>query len=628
MKHTAAVAMFLAVASVAAAELRLPAHISDHMVVQQQEPFVVHGWADPGTSIDVTFGGERGSGTAGSDGTWSVSVDPGKATAIPRDLLIRAGAEMYAVRDVLVGEVWLCSGQSNMVWTARSSDRFEEVRAGADRPMIRMFTVARVPAEEPADDLRGEWVVSSPETVGDFSAVAYHFGKALVDRLDVPVGLVNSSWGGSKSEAWTCREALTRVSAGAAALRQMREVRGAQAEGAARAAVEFDDADWIEGRVPGKFSENGIPQQVDGIVWYRIPFDVPAAWSGRTLTVSLGPVDDDDVTYFGGERIGATNGWQRPRVYEVAGDRVTAGPTVIAVRVVDNSGPGGLHGAEDLLFVHPSDDPQDRRSLAGAARLEVASAIAPPPTQHQPCVLYNGMIHPLLDVAFAGVIWYQGESNGIGAGVADTYGELFPALIHDWRWRFDDADLPFYTVQLANLGYRQTDWDFPLVRDVQRRSLELPNTGLAVTIDIGDANDIHPRNKHDVGDRLARWALTDHYGIQGIVKSGPLVAGAQAVPGSRINVRFETFGSPLMAVGGELRGFEVAQYGKPFIATRARIAGGGVVEVDIPREVAGEGIQYLVRYAWAPDPMAASSLGANLFNAAGLPASPFEVITD
>lgn len=631
MKHARglAVALILAigVAPKATAELRLPHTIADHMVVQQGRPFPVHGWADAGSAVHVSFAGATANARAGADGAWRVVLPAPRASADARALVIAAGGERREIVDVLVGEVWLCAGQSNMVWRMNATEDFETFRADAERPTIRMFTAALVASETPRDDVDGAWVVCTPETVGKFSGAAYHFGRCLSEALDVPIGLMNVSWGGSRAEAWIGPERLASVAPGREAIAQWRAYRDAfDRDPAAYASPSVDDSDWLDGHVPGRFAAFGIPDADDGLFWQRQTVAIPERWAGRDLVLSLAMIDDDDVTYFNGVEVGRTSGWQTPRRYTVPGGLVATGPATLAVRITDGAGPGGVHGEADALFVHPVDAPDDRVSLAGAARLVHVSSARGLPSQHRPSQLHHGMLNPVRDTAYAGVIWYQGENNAIGPGSAAGYADLLPLLIEDWRDFLGSADLPFLIVQLANLAHADNgDWDFPLVRDIQRRVHQgTPHTGLAVTIDIGNARDIHPRNKRDVGDRLARWALDDTYGIEMGVKSGPLPLAA-AKRGADVVVTFDTFRSRLAVRDGDIsttvvHGFEVANADGRFVPADAHISGAATVTVLRP---AGLDTVSSVRYAWQPDPAA-----ADLIEVDGLPASPFDLEVD
>jgi sialate O-acetylesterase len=350
--------------------------------------------------------------------------------------------------------------------------------------------------------------------------------------------------------------------------------------------------------------------------------EIPKHWNGRAIRLSLGEIDDDDVTYFNGQKVGATRGWQAMRNYEVPGNWVSPGPSVLAIEVTDGAGPGGLRSSVEHLYAHPVDDPEDRISLAGPARMIVAAEVRNMPAQHKPAHLYNGMLYPLRDYGLAGAAWYQGENNAIGRGRAEEYEVLLPMLINDWRSLTNHEDLPFLIVQLPNWDHKGGDWNYPRLRETQRLTHErVPHTGLAITTDIGDAGDIHPRNKHDVGDRLARWALVDVYGRSGVVKSGPLPREVAWGPDG-VLISFDTFGSPLSArgrkgnSGREVAGFELAGLDGSMVPVKGKIESDESILISYPES---GGPWTMVRYAWKPDPT-----DAELCNAVGLPASPFE----
>jgi len=441
-------------AGAAQAEVRLAKIFGDHMVLQQQMPVPVWGWAPAGEEVTVELAGHKATGRADDTGRWQVTLDPLEAGG-PHEMTI-TGSQTISVKDILVGEVWICSGQSNMAWTVSHADRAAEEIAAADHPRLRHFQVAQRIAESPAADVQGKWDVASPATAAGFTAVGYFFGRHLLEELDVPIGLVNTSWGGTPAEAWTSR--------------------------------------------------------------------------------------------------------------------------------------GGLQADEDL-----------KAFVAHSAKFS-------PKNPHQPSVLFNGMVSPLVPLAMRGVIWYQGESN---VGRAQQYARLFPAMITDWRASWGRGDFPFLYVQLAPFRYGRNDpaacaelWE------AQLKTLALPQTGMAVTVDIGNPQDIHPKNKQDVGRRLALWALAGTYG-RSLVYSGPLYEKF-AVEGNKIRVHFRHVGSGLVARGGELTHFTIAGADGRFLAAQARIDGETVVveSPEVPEPVA-------VRYAWRDDAQ------ANLFNQEGLPASPF-----
>lgn len=612
-------ALVLVFAPLAAADLSLSPHLASHMVIQAEAPIVLGGTAEPEAEVEVRFAGSIARTTADRTGAFRVELPPQRASAEGRSIEITSGVDRVVLEDVLVGEVWLCSGQSNMVMRMRACAKYDEFRRDADRPTIRSFNARNVSTDAPQANLPGAWLVCSPETVGEFSGAAYHFGRALSEALGVPIGLINSSWGGSRAEAWMSEEALGSIPPG----RDLQEAFALLQEIERADVSEFtgdgiDASTWTQGPVPGRFDAFGIDDETNGIFWERIEIDLPENFAGRDLTLSLGAIDDHDTTYFNGKEVGSTRGWSTPRSYPVPGATVRAGRNVIAIQIIDGAGPGGLHGAPEAFFIHPTDDPSDRVAIEGRAALTFVTDVSEMPAQHLPSHLYNGMLHPLLDTAIAGVTWYQGENNAIGEESADDYQQVLQTMIGDWRRAFEKPELPFLIVQLPDFGREGGIFKFKRIREAQRAMLGLPATGLAITIDLGDPEDIHPKNKHDVGDRLARWALVDVYGKKGIVKSGPLVKDA-TIHGYTITVSFETFGSPLANSLNEssVLGFEVVGTQGDVLQSPARIVNDDTVEVLVPADWSGP---VALRYAWRESPMMAT-----LYNRAGLPASPFEI---
>ncbi len=499
----AAACMVLVVSAGAAmAEVRLPALFSDHMVVQQQMPVPVWGWASPGEKVTVSLGDQTADTTADKDGRWSVKLGALEAGG-PLCLVVR-GENTLQIDDVLIGEVWLCSGQSNMAMTVSRAANFEQERAAANLRKIRMFTVERRTAETPQDDCKGFWKVCSPETVGSFSATAFFFGRTLYQELGVPVGLINSSWGGTPIQAWTCAKLQRSI----AELRPLVE-----------------------------------------------------SWDKRIATY------DPEAARQRYEK--ALAAWkEKARQARAAGRRPPRKP-------------------------RPPVDPKT----------------AP----HRPGSLYCGMIVPLAPYAIRGATWYQGEANA-GSGAA-LYGLQLKTMIGNWRSLWGQGDFPFLWVQLPNFHALQqqpvqtTGW--VIVREQMAKTLCVPNTGMAITIDIGEAGDIHPKNKQDVGKRLALWALGTTYG-KDLVYSGPLFRSAEKKDG-KIIVRFDHVGKTLVVRGEKLKGFAIAGPDRKFVFAEAEIVAPDCVAVwsrEVPNPVA-------VRYAWADNP------DCNLINTAGLPAGQF-----
>lgn len=620
------------------ADVRLPAILGSNMVIQAETDAPFWGWADPGEVVTVEpgwAGAEAVRVEADDSGVWTCSV-PTPGAGGPYTIGVR-GSNTIELTNVLVGEVWLASGQSNMEWPMRSTKNAAAEIAAASDGQLRLFLVQNAIAPSPQDDCKGGWVVCTPETVPNFSAVAYFFGRQLREALDAPVGLIGAEWGGTPAEAWTSAEGLAGLPRFAAGLEMMRTLRDdpnaleeqyqerlaawkakyAKSEQLNWTKAGFDDSAWEALEQPGNWSSADL-KGFDGTVWCRKTIEIPEAWAGRELTLELGPIDDQDETFFNGVGVGETRGvnqWNVPRRYTVPGKLVKAGPAVVAVSVLDTGGLGGMHGEAAQMFVAPKGHSESERiSLAGTWSYRKGAATKDIPAQpqrrtmnaHTPSSLFNGMIAPVHPFAIRGAIWYQGESN---RNQAYEYRKLFPAMINDWRSRWGE-DFPFYFVQIAPYTYNGDQGQTAELREAQLMALGLPNTGMAVTMDIGNPRDIHPRNKQDVGDRLARWALAKTYNKPGIVYSGPLYRDV-TVSGSQAIVRFD-HAEGLNARGGLLKGFELAGEDKVWRAAGALVDGDTVVlsAYGVTKPVA-------VRYGWDDDDE------PNLFNGAGLPASPF-----
>ena len=483
-----------AIAAAASAEVRLPAVLTDHMVIQRDQPVHVWGRANAGEPVSATFHGNTRSTTADSLGLWSIYLPPADPGG-PFELTIK-GQNTIVLKDVLVGDVWVASGQSNMEWQLRQAKDGAKEVAGANNPRIRLFEVSKRVSDHPLDDVEAKpWAACSPETAGTFSAVAYFFGKKVQEAVGIPVGLISSSWGGTPADSWT-------------------SLRGISAD-------------------PGLMP-------------------VFAEWSKIS----------DELTRFRIRREKVLADWQ------VAVDKAKA-----------------------------EGRPAPGRPWAGNDRGEWA-----------PASLYNAMIAPLTPFPIRGAIWYQGESNA-STERAGLYRRLFGAMIQDWRRAWGVGDFPFLFVQLANFttgpGAR-----WPELREAQMQTLQLANTAMAVTIDIGEPKDIHPKNKQDVGARLALAARVVAYG-EPMEYSGPLFRSV-TTEGDALRVYFNHVGKGLEAKDGEPRGFEIAGADRKYVPAEARIEGGTLVvrSASVPSPV-------YVRYAWKDDP------SCNLYNSEGLPASPF-----
>ena len=641
MKHLTFLLTLLAVSAGALsvrADVRLAAPFSDNMVLQRDKPVPVWGSAATGERVTIAIAGQSKTAVADSQGRWMVRLNP---LHVAMNLsLVATGKNTVVLSDVAVGDVYLCSGQSNMQFGLSGSQNGAAEVAAANYPNIRLLVVPQKAASKPQGEfsITAKWAPCTPTSAASFSAVGYFFGRELHQKLNVPIGLIDSSWGGTIAEAWTSRQTLETLpeyrkglaSMDAASLAAgdfeqemakwwMRTDVASQTAGFGRPG--FDDVAWPQMSLPSAWENAGLPDY-DGLVWLRKSVDVPANWAGKNLTLHLGCVDDRDQTFFNGQLVGARNVWSDSRDYTIPGSLVKAGRNTIAVRVLDTGGNGGLSGAENQIMRLERADVASASaapiSLTGAWRYKTTiplTQVSALPMNfsdnpNQTAVLYNAMIAPLVPFAMRGVAWYQGESN---AYAAKQYQTLFPALIRDWRARFGQ-DLGFYFVQLANFHQRtdqpgeRSEW--AELREAQTMTLSVPHTGMATIIDIGDANNIHPQNKQDVGHRLALAALKKEYG-QTIEGSGPMMQNVM-LQGHQIRVHFSHALGLKTSDGASPRGFAITADGKTWVWASARIEGDSVVlssdAILSPTQV---------RYGWAENP------DVNLYNSANLPAVPF-----
>jgi sialate O-acetylesterase len=620
-------------------QLRLPAIISDHMVLQRDAELKLWGWASEGEKITIRFRGNTYTGRTQQDGTWEVLLPP-QAAGGPYDMMITAGTTI-TLRDILVGEVWLCSGQSNMVhYFARHQDRYALEIAESENSRIRQFLVpGSSNLAGPAVDLAGgAWAAASPETLMEFSVVGYFFARRLYEKYKVPVGFINASVGGTPVEAWTSEEGLRTFPEIMQTLKRNRDTafvnslnreadlsrreweRGLPADQGMDGQVKWYEtgyvpSNWHPINIPGYWEDQGV-RDLDGIVWYRRTIRIPASTAAENARIYLGRIVDADELYINGKLVGQTSYQYPQRRYELVPGVLKEGDNLFVIRVTNNEGKGGFVPDKPYLLVTKGDTvdlkgewmyrvgavyPADRPKIQGIS------------LQNQPASLFNGMLAPLTRYRVKGFCWYQGESN---AGRPYEYRDLLKALIQDWRTWWNGEDLPFLYVQLPNymeVNYSPEESNWAILRESQLKALELPRTAMAVTIDLGEWNDIHPGNKKPVGDRLALQAMKLAYGDTGLVSSGPLFR-TSTIQGNRILLEFDHTGSGLVTGNGEPPGhFAIAGEDRKFLWGKAAIAGNKVVvwneEIPEPK---------YVRYAWADNP-----LFANLYNLEGLPASPF-----
>ena len=618
--------------SVSRAEVAPHPLFVDHAVLQQGMQVPVWGTARPGEVVTVEMAGQKVATAAAEDGKWRVLLASMPAGG-PFTLTI-AGKNKVVLDDILVGEVWVASGQSNM-------ERQLGLRAGqkpianwqkevtvANHPGIRHFGVAQTKSLTPLSTVKGQWVVCSPETVKDFTAVGYFFARELHLARKVPIGIIHASWGGTPAEAWTSEsglrslpdfaevsEQLTLAKADPEAAKRHYEAKLepwflANDLGSAKDASwnhpALDTGDWKTMTIPTLWEDAGLPA-LNGVVWFRTTFELPENIANVSAELRLGMVDDVDTTWINGVKLGTTVGYNVIRNYAVPAGLLKPGRNVIAVRVLDTGGGGGIWGEEAPRLVVKGNP----IALGGPWRYRIGLDLQDgpwPPTSvtgdtNTPAILYNGMIAPLRSYAIRGVIWYQGESN---VHREQQYRALFPALVADWRRAWGQGDFPFLFVQIA--PHRDMT---PELREAQLLAWQdTPNTAMAVTMDCGDADDIHPTRKQPVGARLALAARALAYG-EALEYSGPVFESTY-VKGGQATVRFTHVDSGLMAKGGPLKGFTVAGPDNVFHGAQAVIRGKEVVVTSpaVPHPTS-------VRYGWAHVPQ------GNLFNKAGLPASPF-----
>ena len=617
----------------------------DNMVLQQGQKVPVWGLSSPGVKVTVKFANQIVETKAGEDGKWKAIFEP-LSPGKPDSLIVESDTLKKVFKNVLVGEVWLCSGQSNMemnvacTW-AKVNNSEEEV-ASANYPDIRLITIEHNMSVVPVDTIiTNGWEICSPETVAKFSAAGYFFGREIHKNRNVPVGLIQSVWGGTVAEAWTSGETLKLMKDFAGTVEKIENMpankdslnkqyekdyqqwleetaqadAGIEGKDTIFASPGLNDSNWTPITVPGMWEGTQIGA-IDGVVWYRKKVTVPANQVQKNFTLDLLPPDDYDETWVNGVKVGESKQWDVIRHYKVPSNVIKAGENVIAVRLSDPQGNGGFMGkAKDFIL---SNDGGWKTNLSGTwvcklgfDKRIIKIKLLKPDDPNRPTVLHNAMINPIAGYGIKGAIWYQGESN---TGMAFQYRELFQKMITDWRNKWQEGDFPFIFVQLAAFNPKNAEpvedaW--AELREAQLMALKLPNTGMAVAIDIGDGNNIHPSNKQDVGKRLALAALKVAYN-EDIPYSGPIYK-SMAVNGNTAIIDFDcVFQGLATSDGKKLKGFSIAGDDKKFYWTDAKIVDNKVVvsspKVSNPKSV---------RYAWSGNPE------CNMVNSAGLPASPF-----
>ena len=616
------------------ASIRLPAIFGDHMVLQRNKPIRVWGWAGRYEKVTVRLNRQVKTVYADKAGNWKLSLSPEKAGG-PYFLSVRGKTNSIRLNHVLIGEVWLCSGQSNMEFTVKAAMDADKETASAIFPEIREFKVPLSLNSMPQKDLNGgKWSVCSPVTAGDFSAVAFFYARQLYKKLKVPVGIINSSWGGTMLETWMSRESLERdpelkevidklpvinldamKKFYAISMRnKLLKLQGSLADTSDQNQWKisgYNDAAWPSMSLPDLWDNQELGNFA-GVVWFRKEFVLTDTLGRAGAMLSLSMIDEDDSTFVNGVFVGAANGYLKKRKYAFPLSLLKKGTNTISVRIVNQDGAGGIYGLGADLQLALLDT---LIKLAGKWKykvLKVNNRDTALSANSYPSLLYNAMITPLIPYAIRGVLWYQGESN---VNRAYQYRKSFPLMISGWRKAWGQGDFPFYYVQLSSFnefnGNSNAGSKWAELREAQTLAGSVNNSGMVITTDIGNPLNIHPVNKQEVGYRLACMSLNRTYNYQ-IPFNGPRYISFQK-SGSSLIVYFNTGDSEMTIKGDELKGFEVAGEDRKFYQANAIITGGQikVYSKNVSSPVA-------VRYAWADAPVS-----ANLYNKLGFPAQPF-----
>lgn len=619
------------------AEVRLPKIFSSNMVLQQGIEIPVWGWANAEEEVSITFNGVSVRTQADANGKWLVRL-PSQDYGGPFILTVQ-GTNQIVFSNVMIGEVWICSGQSNMEWPLINAKNGEKEVTEANYPTIRLFSIPKRVAQFPEEDIEsGEWLECSPETVPNFSAVGYFFGRDVQSALNVPIGLIHTSWGGTVAETWISPQMiqsdpdfkkplveLQQLNLAEYRKQKETEIRkilggeiptedaGIKDGKAVYSEPDMNDSDWSTIQSPGLWEDQGYID-IDGVAWYRKELNLTNEQAEASMSLHLGKVDDADITFLNGIEIGETNQYDKERVYTFDKKYLKPGKNMIVVRVDDTGGGGGMYGNPEDQFVAIG---KEKIDLSGDWKFKVSKAVLQSvdlgPNSY-PTLLYNGMIHPLVPYGIRGAIWYQGESN---EDRAVQYRRVFRNLITDWRTQWKQGDFPFLYVSLANFRaaeFQPVESKWAELREAQAMALGLPNTGMASSIDIGNANDIHPRNKQDVGKRLALNALKVAYGKY-VVHSGPMFQSVEFKEG-KAYVTFTEVGSGLAVKDkyGYVKSFAMAGSDHKFHWAKARIISKNTVEVSSAYVTD----PMAVRFGWADNPD-----DLNLYNLEELPAVPF-----
>lgn len=632
----------LCISQLSIAQVRLPQLISDGMVLQRDTKLNIWGWASPGEKVNIKFHHKNYKATTLLSGKWSVLITAMKSGG-PYTMEISASNHI-TIHNILVGDVWFCSGQSNMVLPIeRVKEKYPQEIAKANYPEIRNFFIpTRSNVSKAAEDFSdSKWIACDSNNVLQFGAASYFFAKKLFDKYHVPIGIINSSVGGTPIQAWISANGFNDLPAYYKRIIQLHDtayLRQLQHQPIVNYAEEsrhinqldkglngekpwfdttYNALNWHHFWLPGYWADQGI-KGLNGIVWFRKEIDLPAYMDGKPAKLFMGRIVDADNAYVNGELVGSTTYQYPPRRYTLSPGILKAGKNLIVIKITNTAGKGGFV-PDKRYFLSVGKDTIDLRGdwqyQVGEVFEPVRNLPANEPfvAQNEPAGLYNTMVAPAIPYKIKGIIWYQGESN---TDKPNDYKKLLPALIANWRKKWNEGNIPFIYVQLPNfmeVQYFPSESSWAELRDAQLKALSMPNTAMTVNIGLGEWNDIHPLDKKDVGDRLALAAENLAYGDTSIVGSGPIYKSAK-IEGDKIIVSFTSIGHGLKIENGNaLTQFAIAGADKKYVWANAIIKNNQVI-------VWSDSVKnpLYVRYAWADNPE-----GANLYNVDGLPASPF-----
>ncbi len=611
------------------AEVRLPRLISDGMILQRNTEIKIWGWASAGEKIGVKFNGQTYFTTASDEGKWEVLL-PSHSAGGPYEMVINE----ISIKDILIGDVWVCSGQSNMELPMRRVlDLYSDEVQNADNSFIRLFDVPiKYDFVKPQEDVtNGSWELVNPQNLLSFSAVAYFFAKDLYERYNIPIGIIKSAAGGSPVQAWISEDNLKhfpdylneakqcaeegyidniRNTENKTMYKWYSELNSKDAGISNWNNTNIDTSDWGTFYLPGYWEDQGGTKS-KGSFWFRKDFDLPENMEGKSAILRLGCIVDSDSAFVNGHFVGNITYQYPPRIYNIPEGILKKGKNNVTIRVVNSGGKGGFVEDKPYRVVIGN----QYIDLAGEWKYKIGGEMPPLASQtffqYKPVGLYNGMIAPLTNYMVKGFVWYQGEAN---TSSPKEYDRLLSTLINDWRSKWDKAELPFIYAQLPNfmeVKSHPSESNWAMLRESQLKVLKNPHTAMAVTVDLGEWNDIHPLNKKDVGHRLALSAMKVAYRDKAIIGSAPIYRD-MVVRGNKIVLSFSDMSNGF-AMGEQLCGFAIAGEDRKFIWAQARFEGDKII-------VSNDNIQnpVAVRYAWADNPQ-----GANLKNKEGLPVSPF-----